>query len=346
MKTFSFIMKDGVKMDNLKDRVTIYEVAKAANVSLATVSRVINKRGNVKEKTRKQVEDTIKRLGYMPSGVAKALATNKSTNIGVVLPSANYVYIANMLNGMVEVSKERGYNLTLFVTSHSHDDALKIVDNVITSHVDGAIVFDDELSEEDAKTISSYAVPVVAINNYVSGENSASIIFKYEDKLREVFLNKINSPYQKPFFFLHVPNSGRLLGQAEGVFVQTLNEKNVPYNIINIDDSYRKTYATFNTFFKTNRKGYFVAYRDSLAAAIINAAIDNNLNVPEDIEVLSLIGTKYSNIIRPTISNMFLDMSEVGRRAVYIMNDLSEGKLLNPIFYSECIYNKNDSTKE
>ncbi len=333
-------------MDNLKDRVTIYEVAKAANVSLATVSRVINKRGNVKEETRKQVEDTIKRLGYMPSGLAKALATNKSTNIGVVIPSANYVYIANMLNGMVEVSKERGYNLTLFVTSHSHDDALKVVDSVITSHVDGAILFDDELSEEDAKTISSYAVPVVAINNYVCGENAASIIFKYEDKLKEVFLNKIHSPYQKPFIFLHVPNSGRLLGQAEGVFVQTLKEQNVPYTIINIDDSYRKTYAAFDVYFKTHKKGYFVAYRDSLAAAIINAALDNHLNVPEDIEVLSLIGTKYSNIIRPTISNMFLDMSEVGRRAVYMMNDLSEGKLLNPIFYSECVYNKKDSTKE
>ena len=115
-------------MDNLKDRVTIYEVAKAANVSLATVSRVINKRGNVKEETRKQVEDTIKRLGYMPSGLAKALATNKSTNIGVVIPSANYVYIANMLNGMVEVSKERGYNLThSAILSLSKDDETVIL---------------------------------------------------------------------------------------------------------------------------------------------------------------------------------------------------------------------------
>ena len=85
-------------MQNLKDRVTIYQVAQAAGVSLATVSRVINKQGSVTPTTRKKVEDTIQALGYKPSGLAQALATNRSTNIGVVIPSANYVYIANLLN--------------------------------------------------------------------------------------------------------------------------------------------------------------------------------------------------------------------------------------------------------
>jgi DNA-binding LacI/PurR family transcriptional regulator len=81
----------------MKDRVTIYEVARASGVSLATVSRVINKKGNVTEETRRRVEETIVRLGYKPSAVAQALATSKSTNIGIVIPSANYVYISNIV---------------------------------------------------------------------------------------------------------------------------------------------------------------------------------------------------------------------------------------------------------
>ena len=128
-------------MGYLKDRVTIYEVAKASGVSLATVSRVINKQSNVTPETRAKVEATIARLGYKPSGVAQALATNKSTVIGVVIPSANYIYISNFLNGITEVAKEKGYILSLFVTAHSKDDALLMVENVITSHVDGAIIF-------------------------------------------------------------------------------------------------------------------------------------------------------------------------------------------------------------
>ena len=59
-------------MNNMKDRVTIYEVAISSGVSLATVSRVINNNPNVTEKTRKKVEDTIARLGYKPSRLAQA----------------------------------------------------------------------------------------------------------------------------------------------------------------------------------------------------------------------------------------------------------------------------------
>lgn len=94
-------------MNNLKDRVTIYQVAQTAGVSLATVSRVINKQGNVTEATRAKVEATIKKLGYKPSGLAQALATNKTTNIGIIIPGANYVYISNMLSGISEVAKQR-----------------------------------------------------------------------------------------------------------------------------------------------------------------------------------------------------------------------------------------------
>src|SRR5574344_2425187 len=178
MKIFSFVIEKSFSimkldsrgnqtMENLKDRVTIYQVAQAAGVSLATVSRVINKQGNVTEMTRAKVEETIKRLGYKPSGLAQALATNKSTNIGVIIPSANYVYISNMLNGITEVAKEKSFTLSLFVTAHSREDALHMLEKVITSHVDGAIIFDDELDEEDVAKLSSYYVPTVVINNKV-----------------------------------------------------------------------------------------------------------------------------------------------------------------------------------
>ena len=125
---------------NTKDRVTIYQVAQAAGVSLATVSRVINKQGNVTEATRLNVEETIKRLGYKPSGLAQALATNKSTNIGVIIPNANYVYISNLLAGISDVAKTKGFVLSLFTTSHSREEALSMIEKVITSHVDGAII--------------------------------------------------------------------------------------------------------------------------------------------------------------------------------------------------------------
>ena len=91
-----------------KDRVTIYEVAKAAGVSLATVSRVINNQTNVTPETKKKVEDTIARLGYKPNALAQGLATNRTTNIGIIIPDTNYVHIANLLSGMIDIGKIYG----------------------------------------------------------------------------------------------------------------------------------------------------------------------------------------------------------------------------------------------
>lgn len=332
-------------MDNLKDRVTIYQVAQAAGVSLATVSRVINKQGNVTEATRSRVEETIKRLGYKPSGLAQALATNKTTNIGVVIPSANYVYISNMLNGISEVAKEKGFVLTLFTTSHSHEEALSMIEKVITTHVDGAIVFDDELDEDDVMKINSYSVPTIVVNNKLVGERAGCVLFNYEDILTQVIKDYCSKGGEKEMTFIHVHDGGRLLAHCEKAFVDAHEKAGKPYHIINCDDSYTRTYNDFSEFFQHNKAGYFVAYRDSIAAAVENAATDAGLRVPEDVEVLSVVGTKYANIVRPALTSMQLDMSEVGKRSMYMLIDLINRDLIEKSYKFDAHLVERNSTE-
>ena len=333
-------------MDNLKERVTIYEVAKASGVSLATVSRVINHQGNVTEKTKEKVEATIKRLGYKPSGLAQALATNKSTNIGVIIPKANYVYISQVLNGIAEVAKEKGFAISLFLTSHSKQDAISVVEKVITSHVDGAIIFDDELEEEDIQEITSYYVPSIVINNKVEGERCGCIVFGYEHILRRVLTEKLAKDKEITPVFLHVHNCGRLLARTEKAFVSVCKDLNRNYAVLNVDDSSSRTYEDFVEYFKKYKSGYFVAYRDSIAAAIANAATDSGLKVPEEVEVVSLIGTKYANITRPTLSSFDIDMQDVGKRSMYMLMDLMKNELEKKTYRIESTYKKRGSTKE
>jgi len=333
-------------MENLKERVTIYEVAKASGVSLATVSRVINNQDNVTEETKAKVNSIIAKLGYKPSGVAQALAKNKSTTIGVVIPSANYVYIANVLNGITEVCKEKGYSISLFITSHSREDAISMVEKVITSHVDGAIIFDDELDEEDIAKLNSYHVPAIVINNKVEGDDVGCIVFGYEHHLRQILAKHFENDNSKMPVFLHVHNCGRLLARTEKAFINSCNSANRKYEIVNVDDSYASTYEDFMEYFKTHKTGYFIGYRDSIAAAVTNAAIDSGLNVPEDVEVLALIGTKYANIVRPSLTNFAVNMRDVGRRSMYMLIDLQKGELAQKTYRIESTYTKRQSTKE
>lgn len=339
-----FIMVEAL-MENLKNRVTIYQVSKASGYSIATVSRVISKKSNVAEETRLKVEETIKRLGYKPSALAQALATNKSTNIGVVIPNANYVYIANMLNGINEVANKKGFVLTLFTTAHSRDEALLAIEKVITTHVDGAIIFDDELDEEDVAKINSYSVPTIVVNSNVSGERVGSIIFSYRNVLEKTIKNYYEQGGKREMTFIHVHDSGRLLTKCEKKFVETHKEIGRPYHIINCDDSYTRTYNDFVEHFKTNKNGYFIAYRDSIAAAIENAATDVGLKVPQDVEVLSLVGTKYAHIVRPTLSSMQIDMQEVGKRSMYMLIDLINESLENKSYKFEAQFVKRNSTE-
>ena len=333
-------------MENLKERVTIYEVAKASGVSLATVSRVINNQGNVTEKTREKVQATINRLGYKPSGLAQALATNKSTTIGVVIPRANYVYISSVLNGIAEVAKEKGFIISLFSTSHSKQDAISVVKKIITSHVDGAIIFDDELEEEDIQQITSYYVPTIVINNKVEGDRCGCVVFGYEHNLKKILSEKLEKDKEITPIFLHVHDCGRLLARTEKAFVSVCKELGREYSVLNVDDSSSRTYNDFKEYFKKHRNGYFVAYRDSIAAAIVNAATDSGIKVPEEVEVLSLIGTKYANITRPTLSSFDIDMQDVGKRSMYMLMDLMKNELEKKTYRIESVYNKRGSTKE
>ena len=86
---------------NTDDTVTIYDVAREAGVSMATVSRVVNGNKNVKENTRKKVLEVIDRLDYRPNAVARGLASKKTTTVGVVIPNITNGYFSTLAKGLM-----------------------------------------------------------------------------------------------------------------------------------------------------------------------------------------------------------------------------------------------------
>ena len=90
---------------NTDDTVTIYDVAREAGVSMATVSRVVNGNKNVKENTRKKVLEVIERLDYRPNAVARGLASKKTTTVGVVIPNITNSYFSTLAKGSMTLRK-------------------------------------------------------------------------------------------------------------------------------------------------------------------------------------------------------------------------------------------------
>lgn len=334
-------------MSNFKTRVTIYEVAKVSGVSLATVSRVINKKDNVTEETKIKVMETIERLGYKPSALAQGLAKSKSTNIGIVLPSKNYVYISNVLSGLTDIAKIYGYQSSLFTTRQNKEEVKETIEKLITSHVDGVILFDDALSDEDILELSKYKIPVVVIGHDIVSEDIASIIIEYESEVRKVIRDHFESS-ATPVYFLHLENAGILVNKLEDYARDEAKRlgKGDLFNLIPIIDVYDKNYEDMKLFFETHKEGYFISPRDSISCAVVNAALDNNLKIPEHVQALSIIGTKYSKIMRPTLSSLSVDMYEIGSISMRMLTKLLEGTLKNKQFKFTATYAKRQSTKK
>ena len=287
--------------DYMKKRVTIYQVATESGFSLATVSRVINDKGNVTEETKRKVLETIERLGYKPSAIAQGLAKSNTTSVGIVIPSSMYSYVANMLSGMTDIAKIYGYKTILFVTSQDKQASSKVVEEVIQANVEGVVIFDDQLSEDDIKKMVSYSVPVCVIgrDSLSISDNVAIIPLKYEQTLRKTIDLHFEKGDENVYFLKMDEGEGSLmtsllkiaedecikLGHGDKFFVKE------------ISDSYTKTYDQFYKLFKyinSMEYVYFVhSYYGKYCEESIIADSEYEINIPAVVKNDNVYGIQF-----------------------------------------------------
>ena len=166
-------------------RITIYDVAKEADVSLATVSRVINGSEVVREDTRIKVQEAIEKLGYKPNAIAQGLALQKTTTIALIVPEASYFYTGQIINGLIDVAKIYKYNIMLHTTTEGITEMNDIIENIIKSRVDGVVIFNDKLNKEELNQLTRYQVPIVVIGNKMSDDTVGSVYVDYANLVYE-----------------------------------------------------------------------------------------------------------------------------------------------------------------
>lgn len=146
---------------------TIYQVSELAGVSLATVSRVINKNGLVSEKTKKKVLDAMKQLGYRPNSVAQSLASNRTNSIGVLLPELKSPFFGHLMAGVEDQLMEANKH-AIFIAGHSEEALEKEgIEFLYSRNCDALILHVEAVSDEYLAKLSKGDTPVVIINRYV-----------------------------------------------------------------------------------------------------------------------------------------------------------------------------------
>ena len=328
-------------------RVTIYEVAKEASVSLATVSRVINGSHLVKEDTRIRVQQAIETLGYRPNAIAQGLALAKTTTIALVVPDASFTYIGQVINGLIDVAKIYNYNVVLHTTSEGLSQMDEIIENILSSHVDGVIIYNDRFLHDELATLRKYAIPIVIIGNQINEDNIGSVFVDISSAIYEL----VSSYLEKGIDEIAILEDRKHRRSIEKLILgarKAFEEKGKQFNkLIEISSEYRTSYAFLSNYFREHKADrLLICYRDSHALAALNAAQENGIKVPDDLEIVCLLDTKYNIMVRPMLSCFAIPSYDLGAVAMRLMTKmLSDDTNFEKEIELSYLYTPRQSTK-
>lgn len=153
---------------------TIKEVAREAGVSVATVSRVLNSKGPVRDETRQRILEAATRLGYSPNAAARSLSTRKTGTIGVLLPDLYGEFFSEVIRGLDLAARRSGYHI-LVSSSHSDRSEVEAVLRTLRGRVDGLIVMSPEADARALQSNLPARLPIVLLNARVEGSAFDSI---------------------------------------------------------------------------------------------------------------------------------------------------------------------------
>lgn len=304
--------------------VTIGDVAREAQVSVATVSRVINNIGVVRAETAERVRRTIKRLNYTPNQAARNLRRNESRVILMLAPNFTNPYYANILSGICDVSRELGYIALVYNTY----DTLTLKERELThlieaNKVDGTIIL---AINHDDEWLDKYKgeYPIVQCSEYVLNSNLPHISVDNYLAAYEMTLNIIALGHRK-IGFMGSENrfsSTKLRYQGHCKALQDSGITPRPeYDVQgSVDYSFPSGKAAARELLSLpDRPTAVVCVSDVLALSVIAAAKERGIKVPEQLSVTGFDDVDYTTMFHPYLTTVRIPCYDVGRKAMLVL---------------------------
>lgn len=307
---------------------TIYDVAGAAGVSLATVSRVLNNPEKVKEETRQRVLKVIKELGYRPNVIARGLASRKTTTVAVVISDITRASVAEMLGGIQDIANTYKYSIKIF----SMPEEAKVYDilhDIVAEQVDGVLYLNDELSDKDVelvkKTFGENNIPFVFSNVFTTDPVVPVVSIDYQKAAYELTKELIAAGC-KELYLLSTARRYSINDRKEEGYIKAMNELGLTPKVFRTSGDTSISIPHFETFFSDKKIDGAIAVRDSIAVSFLNVAIDNGKKVPEDLKVASFQNTKYAVLSRPQLSSIDIPVYDIGAVSMRLLTKLMQDK--------------------
>ena len=293
--------------------VTIYDVAREARVSMATVSRVVNGNQNVKPETRNKVNEVIKKLNYRPNAVARGLASKRTTTVGVIIPDISNVYYSQLARGLEDIATMYKYHSIISNSDNDPEKEKEIFNNLLSKQVDGIIFLGGTISEEMKDLINKASIPVVVSGTNGKDDNIASVNIDFESAAEEITEHLIESGAQS-FAFVGGDYSKKAQEDVLTGLKHVLSQHGLQLDdnmIYNGDETYKDGLRAYEQL-DLAQVDALLSISDEQAIGIVHSAQDNGVKVPEELQVISFNNTRLVEMVRPQLSSVIQPLYDIG----------------------------------
>ena len=299
---------------------TIVDVAKLAGVTPTTVSRVINNRGYISEKTRNKVYGAMDELGYQPNEIARSLTKQKSNTIGVIVPHISHPYFAKLISNLENEASKKDYKIILCNSKEKAEKEKQYLDMCKSNRVAGIVLCSGNV---ESNKINTGDIPVVLLEkNFEEGKLGIQCDNYQGGKLATEHL--IECGCKKVLHFSGVIDEEMPADNREKAFIDTCIKNSVKYYIKKFDiNTYNQMdyyEAIKDTIAEVKEIDGIFASSDLIAAQVIQVCNELNIRIPQDIKLVGFDDVEISKLTTPTITTIHQPIKEMSKLAVELID--------------------------
>jgi len=292
---------------------TIRDVARRAQVSVASVSRVLNRLENVSEETRNRVTDAVRELGYVPHAGARSLSLAKTNAIGVVLPDFHGEFFSEIVRGMDREASRHGYML-LLSNVHAGSEQSANAMRAMRGRVDGLVILAPHLTEEELADAVPARTPAVLINTRGVAGGHPGVRLDNAAGAEAVAEHLVSLGRKR---IIHIAGAAGNIDAIEraDAFKAALEKRGVAVEIVQGDFAEESGEAAIDALLKSGRKFDAVfAGNDMMASGALQALNRAGVRVPEEVAVVGFDDIPLARHIG--LTTVQVHIAELGERAL------------------------------
>ncbi|MBM4761246.1 LacI family DNA-binding transcriptional regulator [Bacillus sp. B15-48] len=301
--------------------VTIKDIAKNANVSIATVSRVINNKADgIREETKQRVLDAIKEHNYQPNTIARSMITKKTSTIGLIIPDIRNPFFPELVRGVEDFSKKSNYTVFLCNTDGDIEREKEYFNLMKEKSVDGVIY---TYAHGGFEEILNNNIPIVLLDRGLDENQFSGVCIDNEKAGYMATKHLIELSHERIGCITGPDNIQSSRDRLKG-YKRALEEAGLPINQAFIktgDYQMEGGYEAAKLLLKENSVTAIFAFNDLMAFGVYQAAQEFGLTIPDDLSVVGFDNIKYNRLLQPKLTTIDQPTYRMGELATEILLD-------------------------